>query len=69
MTEMKEPIWRSDTEPGKLYHDACFAEDETRDGYTKVERLVDVEEMDCAACGGPFLAEPDIDTDDDDDEE
>lgn len=45
-------VWRD--EHGNLFHDACFEEGESREGYVEV----DVDEVDgdetCKSCGGNF---------------
>ena len=65
---MPTKIWRSD-ESGKLYHDECFEEGETRVGFTLVaiEGIEDIEDEECESCGGDFLT--DFDEDDDEDDE
>lgn len=49
-----QTIWRS--KQGELFHNDCFEEGESKDGYTEV-KLADLEEDDeCESCGGVFLA-------------
>ena len=64
-------VWRND-KSGDLYHDSCFEEGESRDGFTVVDKPLDeLEDTDaCESCGGVFLSgflpsDDDDDTDDD----
>ena len=67
---VKSKVWRND-KSGELFHDGCFDEGETRDGFTavKLEELDDDDE--CSNCGGVFLSglEPTIEDDEDEDDE
>jgi len=51
---MANKVWRD--AKGMLFHDACFEEGETRDGYiqVKLDELSDDDE--CMACDGVFLS-------------
>ena len=52
----------------KLFHDECFDEDESREGYDPVD-LNDVDDDEvCDTCGGPIFAGPEDDDDGDDEE-
>jgi hypothetical protein len=69
---MPAQVWR-DNQTGVLYHDGCFEESETREGFTavKLEELQD--DDDCESCGGVFLiglspADDDADDDNGDDD-
>ncbi len=69
---MAAKVWRSDA-AGKLFHDRCFEEGESREGFTevKLEELADDDE--CDSCCGVFLKglTPDVvveDNEDDDDD-
>lgn len=68
MAKENPPIWRSDVD-GKLYHEECFDEGETKVGFTQLETLDDLDEdSDCASCGGIFLEgvyDPGADDEDD----
>lgn len=64
---MAVKVWRG--EKGELFHDSCFEEGESKEGYKQVS-LDDLEEDDsCETCGGEFVSGPADDSDDDDDEE
>jgi hypothetical protein len=66
----KPQVWRSEAD-GKLFHEDCFTEGESRDGFSPVK--LDELEIDdeCESCGGVFLSglSPDEDSDDDSDDE
>jgi len=68
----RQRIWRRDSD-NWLFHDECFEEGETRDGFTAVKSLDDLEEdASCASCEGIFLlgvteAGVGVDEDEDDD--
>lgn len=69
----KPDIWRSDTD-GKMYHGFCFETSETKDGFTQVKSLDDLEEdAACDSCEGVFLvgvtSSGMTDDDEDDDED
>lgn len=49
-------IWR-DATSGDLFHDACFDDDESREGYVLVKQDDLEDEDECASCGGNFLLE------------
>ena len=64
---MATKVWRGTK--GELFHDACFMEGESRDGYTPVESLDDLADDDsCESCDGVFLSGLDPDDPDDPDE-
>ena len=47
---MNLKIWRRDTD-NKLFHDGCFDEGESKDGFTEVKSLDDLNEDDeCGSC-------------------
>lgn len=61
-------IWRN--KHGDLFHDSCFEVGESRDGYTLVERLDELDEDDfCEACSIEFLASSSDDDDDEDEDD
>lgn len=66
----KPQVWRSEAD-GKLFHEDCFAEGESRDGFNPV-KLDELEVDDeCESCGGVFLiglSPEDEDGDEPDDE-
>lgn len=70
----KNTVWKASD--GHLYHDSCFDEGETREGYEEVDRD-DLDESDeCESCGGLFakdnltddVEEDEVDVDDDEDD-
>lgn len=72
----KTEVWRNDAN-GKLYHDLCFEQGESRDGFTPVKRDELTDEDTCDSCDGVFLigivetghvSEDDEDDDDTEDE-
>lgn len=64
----KYPIWKED-KTGKLYHEDCFEVGESKDGFTQVASLDDIDaDAECASCDGQFLIGV-YETDDDDDDE
>lgn len=68
---LRPKVWKSDKE-GLFYHDGCFEEGESRDGFTEIASLDDLSWDDaCESCGGEFLSglEPPDDDDDGGDEE
>lgn len=76
MTQKTE-VWRSDSD-NKLYHDICFNEGESRDGFSPVKRDELEDDDACESCGGNFLIgittsgmtdEDDNDDDNDDDDD
>jgi len=64
---MKTLVWRNVVD-GNLYHNGCFEDGESREGFTAVKLDELEEDDDCNACGGVFLSglEPDEDDDEDD---
>jgi len=56
-------IWRD--EKGKLFHDECFEEGESRDNYVAVTLDEIDEDSECESCGGEFLVGPELDEEDD----
>lgn len=65
---MAKPVWRNE-KSGELFHDECFNDGESRDGYVKAT-LEELEyEDECASCSTPFIYEPDPDDQDDEVEE
>lgn len=65
MAETAPKVWRNNTS-GELFHDGCFDEGETRDGFTPVKLTELTEDDECEACSGVFLSG--LEPDDDDDE-
>lgn len=58
----KVKVWRDDS--GNFFHDGCFEDDESRDGYVTVDlNDVDIDDS-CESCGGLIFAEPDDDDED-----
>ena len=65
----KPQVWRSDQD-GRLYHETCFEELESREGFTLVKSLDELEmDDDCASCDGVFLEGLNPEDFDDTDEE
>jgi len=62
-----EKVWRND-KSGLLFHDSCFDEDETRDGYTEVDQDELYPSDDCESCGGSVFGDEEGEDSDDDDE-
>ena len=62
--QMSTKIWRSDV--GDLFHDECFAPEESREGYEHVAIDDLLSEDECASCGGEFFTD-DGDEDDEGD--
>jgi hypothetical protein len=61
---MANKVWRDAI--GKLFHDDCFEEGESKDAYVAV-KLDELENDDeCDSCGGVFLSGLDPVEDDDD---
>lgn len=63
-------VWR-DSKNGQLYHDDCFEEGESREGYIPVKLDELVNEDACESCGGIFLSglSPVDESDDEDDDD
>lgn len=61
-------IWQRDSD-NKLFHNDCFEEGESKEGYSAVKRDDLEADDECESCGGVFLAGFFPDTDDDDDDE
>jgi len=59
-----------DNKTGKVFHDSCFEEDESRVGFTEITSNDVEDDEDCESCAGSILEAPDEDDDevDDDDE-
>jgi len=62
----KTKVWKDAS--GAMYHDECFEDGESREGFELVD-LNDLEDDDaCESCGGEFLAGPDTDEGNEDEE-
>ncbi len=57
-------VWQASD--GCLYHDACFEEGESRDGYVEVAGDDLDSDDECSACNGSIVTDA---SDDDDDDE
>jgi hypothetical protein len=72
---MRVDVWRNESD-GKLYHDICFEDGESREGYGPVKRDELEDDSTCESCGGNFLigittsgmTDDDNEDDEDDDE-
>ena len=49
-------VWKD--KEGRLFHDACFTQGETRDGYDQVDLNNLEEDETCDNCGGGFFSGP-----------
>lgn len=59
-------VWRND-KTKQLYHDKCFNEGESREGYTLLAEGQFEEDDECASCGASLASEKEEDDVEDDD--
>jgi len=58
-----------ETATGKVYHDKCFDEGESRDGYEEADLNELDADVECESCSAPIFGGPDNDDDPDDDDD
>ena len=66
---MPAQVWRRNA-TGELFHNDCFEEGESKDGFTIVKLTELTDDDECESCLGVFLSglEPNVDTDDEDED-